>query len=724
MPRAKKNSPKQANGYSIIHAWLGSKGLRAFPFQVQTWEAHCAGKSGLVNAPTGFGKTFAVFLAVMVDWINRHPDDYLKLKNNGLQLLWITPLRALAKDISRAMTIALEELHIPWRVGVRNGDTSLGDRQKQQRSAPEILLITPESLHLLIGAKNHEETFKTLTCIAIDEWHELLGTKRGVQVELGIAHLKTLRNSDCGLRNGVAVNKEEFKEDLIPLNASNKGNPESEIRKPELQNGVAVNREGFKEDLIPLNASNKGNPESEIRNPELQNGVAVNREGFKEELIPLNASNKGNPESEIRNPESIDPECLRIWSISATIGNLAEAAQVALGDWEAPVIIRAHLEKKIAINTILPDTVERFPWAGHLGIKMIHHVLPVIYNSRTTLLFTNVRSAAEMWYQALLAAAPDLAGAMALHHSAIDGELRTWVEEQLHEGTLKVVVCTASLDLGVDFRPVDTVIQVGSPKGVARFLQRAGRSGHQPDAVSNIWFVPTHSLEIIEAIALQQAYEKGLVESRNPVLMAWDVLIQYLVTRAVGDGFKSIELYAEVLSTHSYADVTWDEWEWLLAFITKGGNTLTGYEEYHKVVLGEDGVYRVPNKRIAMRHRMNIGTIVGDALMRVKFLGGGFVGTIEENFISRLKPGDAFILAGRRLELVGVKDMDAMVKKSTAKNAQVPAWNIDAEWMAGASGARQTTGTCSSLPAERPCRIRSRHKSCRLHAPSYILCFS
>lgn len=600
---SKKTAPSQpSDGYAVIHAWLGSKGLRAFPFQVETWEAHAAGKSGLVNAPTGFGKTFAVFLAVMVDWINRYPTDYLKKKNNGLQLLWVTPLRALAKDISRAMTIALEELNIPWRVGVRNGDTSLSDRAKQQRAAPEILLITPESLHLLIGSKSHGEVFRSLTCIAIDEWHELLGTKRGVQVELALAHLKIIKNGEMATEHLEEANK--VTDNIVDTEGSGKSKGAGQHSQPPIPNSR-----------------------------------------------------------------------LRIWSISATIGNLGEAAQVALGDWENPTIIRAHLEKKIAINTILPETVERFPWAGHLGIKMIHHVLPVIYNSRTTLLFTNVRSAAEMWYQALLAAAPDLAGAMALHHSAIDGELRSWVEEQLHEGTLKVVVCTASLDLGVDFRPVDTVIQVGSPKGVARFLQRAGRSGHQPDAISNIWFVPTHSLEIIEAIALQQAYERGLVESRNPVMMAWDVLIQYMVTRAVGDGFRSIPLYEEVLSTHSFADVTWDEWEWLLAFITKGGSTLTGYDEYHKVVLGEDEVYRVPNKRIAMRHRMNIGTIVGDALMRVKFLGGGFVGTIEENFISRLKPGDAFILAGRRLELVGVKDMDALVKKSNAKNAQVPAWN-------------------------------------------------
>ncbi len=567
MAKARK---KVADGQGIITHWLKTKGLKPFLFQEEAWLAYGKGESGLVNAPTGFGKTFSIFLAAVIAWIDQHPENYKKKTGNGLQLLWITPLRALAKDIHRAMEMALAELDIPWRVGVRNGDTPTAERSKQAKNAPEILLITPESLHLLLATKGHEQIFESLQGIAVDEWHELLGTKRGVQVELALSHLKKIRSQ----KSDVGTNPGE----------------------------------------------------------------------------------------------------LRIWAISATIGNLEEACQVILGDWLGGRIIRARLNKEIVIRTLLPDTVERFPWAGHLGLNMVGDVLPVIHRSRTTLLFTNVRSQAERWYQALLAADPDLAGVIALHHSAIDGETRAWVEDQLHEGLLKVVVCTASLDLGVDFRPVDTVIQIGSPKGVARFMQRAGRSGHEPGAVSNVWFVPTHSLEIIESLALQKAYEVGLVENRQPVMMAWDVLVQYMVTRAIGGGFQSDVLYAEVISTHSFADVTWDEWEWLLQFITQGGSTLQGYNEYHKVVHGEDGLYRVTSRQVALRHRMNIGTIVGDALMRVKFMSGGFIGTIEENFISRLKPGDAFILAGRRLELVTIKDMDALVRKSTAKNAIVPSW--------------------------------------------------
>jgi len=563
---AKRVKSKPLNGFEVIHGWLKRKGLKAFEFQEETWQLYAEGLSGIVNAPTGFGKTYSVFLAVLIDWINRNP-DYLQKKNNGLQLLWVTPLRALAKDIARAMIIALEELNIPWQVAVRNGDTPIADRQKQKKNMPEIFIITPESLHLLIANKDHKALFKNLTCIAVDEWHELLGSKRGVQVELALSYIKTL-------------------------------SVYSDARQDNL---------------------------------------------------------------------------LRIWGISATIGNLQEAMQVLLGADESGVIVTAKLQKKIALHTILPETVERFPWAGHMGMKMIQHVLPVIHNSRTTLFFTNVRSAAELWYQALLEADPSLAGVIALHHSAIDAELRTWVEEQLHAGTLKVVVCTASLDLGVDFRPVDTVIQVGSPKGVARFIQRAGRSGHEPHAVSNIYFVPTHSLEIVEGAALKTAYERQYVEDRVPVTRAYDVLIQYMVTQAVGDGFKSDELYKQVITTNCFADLAPEEWEWMLSFIIQGGTTLSNYDEYHKVVKIDD-TYKVTSRRVALRHRLHMGTIVGDNLLRVRFMGGGFVGTIEEYFISKLKPGDSFILGGKKVELVMIKDMDVLVRKSNAKNAMVPSW--------------------------------------------------
>jgi ATP-dependent Lhr-like helicase len=352
---------------------------------------------------------------------------------------------------------------------------------------------------------------------------------------------------------------------------------------------------------------------------------------------------------------------------------MLSANSLPTGVGRGGAIVRANLKKRIEIESIIPDEIEKYPWAGHLGIKLAEKVLPIIYGSTTTLIFINTRGMSEQWYQALLNIAPDLAGAIALHHGSIEGELRIWVEEALHEGKLKAVVATASLDLGVDFRPVETVIQVGSPKGVARFLQRAGRSGHSPDAVSKIYFLPTHSLELVEAAALKGAIEENFIESREPLLLCYDVLVQYLCTLAVSDGFVPDEIYNEVKSTYCFQELSQEEWEEMLYFITSGGTALQQYDEFKKVEI-ENGIYKIKSRRVAMRHRMHIGTIVSDAMLKVKFMTGGYVGMIEEGFISRLEPGDAFTLAGRQLELVMIKDMTVLVKKSNVKRSLVPSW--------------------------------------------------
>jgi len=338
-------------------------------------------------------------------------------------------------------------------------------------------------------------------------------------------------------------------------------------------------------------------------------------------------------------------------------------------------IVKAKIDKPIDVESILPDEIEKYPWAGHLGLKLIHKVIPILEKSKTTLIFINTRGMSETWYQSLLTASPDLAGAIALHHGSIDMALRNWVEDALHEGKLKAVVCTASLDLGVDFRPVETVIQVGSPKGVARFLQRAGRSGHQPGQVSKIYFLPTHSLELVEAAALKSAMEAGLIESREPMLLCYDVLIQYLGTLAISEGFRPADIFRELKSTYCYREMTEEEWREILHFITQGGAALQQYDEFRKVEIMEDGLYRINSRRVAMRHRLHIGTIVSDAMLKVKFTSGGYVGVIEEYFISRLEPGDVFTLAGRNLEFVMIKDMTALVRKSNAKKSRVPSWN-------------------------------------------------
>lgn len=552
----------------IIPDWLHQKGWTAFPFQTSAWNHILAHKSGLVNAPTGCGKTYSVFIGAIIKFIHAHPADWQSRKKNGLRLLWVTPLRALAKDIGRAMEEAIKELGMEWRVGIRNGDSTTAEKQKQKTAPPEILLITPESLHLLLSGKDHEKVFENLDLIAVDEWHELLGSKRGVQMELAISRI-------------IHCNKTK-------------------------------------------------------------------------------------------------PPC--VWGISATIGNLEEAKDVLLSPVlmndssnENGIIITADLPKHIEVIPVFPAEIEKYPWAGHLGIKLAHEVIPIVEKSRSTLIFINTRGMSEIWYQTLLDIAPDLAGTIALHHGSIDRELRLWVEDALHAGKLKAVVCTASLDLGVDFRPVETVIQVGSPKGIARFLQRAGRSGHAPGETSKIYFLPTHSLELLEAAALKEALKEKKVESKQPLTGCYDVLIQYLCTLSAGDGFEIKKTFKEISSCFCFREIMEEEWMQAIQFITTGGNALQQYDEFQKLSL-EDGLYKMNGRKNAMRHRMHIGTIVSDAMMKVKWITGGYIGVIEEWFISKLAPGDVFTLAGRTLELVSIRDMTVQVRKSSSKKSIVPSW--------------------------------------------------
>jgi ATP-dependent helicase Lhr and Lhr-like helicase len=541
--------------------WFEGRGWTPFAFQLEAWKEYLSGRSGLVNAPTGSGKTYSLMMPVILEFIRTHP-NYKKQKNNGLQAIWITPIRALSKEIELSANRLVDELELPWKVGVRSGDTSVKERARQKDKPPEILITTPESLHLLLAQKNYAEFFKELKAVVADEWHELMGSKRGVQVELALSRLKT--------------------------------------------------------------------------------------------IVPA----------------------LKVWGISATIGNMDEAVHALLGSYyhsKPYSIVKADIEKKVEIISVMPESVEKMPWAGHLGIHLLEKVIEIVKGSKTTLIFTNTRSFAEIWYQKMLDKAPDLSGIIAMHHGSISQQIRGWVEDQLHQGNLKAVVCTSSLDLGVDFRPVETVIQIGGPKGVARFLQRAGRSGHQPGAISRIYFVPTHSLELMEAAALREAISRKIVEDRLPYVRSFDVLMQYLITLAVSDGFKPEEILPEIQGTFSFESISEDEWTWLLSFITTGGDSLQAYNEYRKVVI-QNGIYKVENRAIAMKHRLSVGTIVGDSSLFVRFVTGKYLGTIEENFISRLNPGDVFWFAGKNLELVRIKDMEVHVRKTTRKSGAVPSW--------------------------------------------------
>ncbi|MGX1639911.1 ligase-associated DNA damage response DEXH box helicase [Sphingobacterium sp. NPDC055431] len=542
----------------FAEVWFFNQGWKAHAFQEQCWKAISNGESGILNAPTGYGKTFAIWFGIIAQYYAKMANPKASKKKH-LHTLWITPLRALSKEIHKATNQVSTDLDLDYQIEFRTGDTSTSIRQKQRKNPPQALITTPESVHLILATKGGQEYFKNLEFIVVDEWHELLGSKRGVLIELALSRLKAI------------------------------------------------------------------------------------------------------------NPN------LKIWGISATIGNLEEAKDILLGPGTLGTLIKADIHKKMDIQTVFPDNLEKFPWAGHLGIKLLDKVVDIINNYQTTLIFTNTRSQAEIWYQQIITYYPEFAGLLAIHHGSLSDEVRNWVEESLHEGKLKAVVCTSSLDLGVDFRPVDCVVQVGSPKGIARFLQRAGRSGHRPDATSIIYYVPTNSLEIIEGDSLKFAVKEKIVESRIPYLRSFDVLIQYLMTLAVGDGFYADEILQEVAQTHCFESITQEEFDQCMSLLIHGGSTLQAYDDFHRLVL-EEGVYKVTSRKLAMRHRLSIGAIVSDLMMRVKFLSGKYLGSIEESFISKLNIGDFFWFSGRQLELVQIIANDAIVKASEKKKGVVPSW--------------------------------------------------
>lgn len=563
------------DGSQPIVDWFHKKNWQVFDFQKEAWQRYLDGYSGLIHASTGTGKTYAIWPAALIEWM-QHGDltDMIVSKKDKrghlpLTVLWLTPLRALANDIATSLEHPVRELDLPFTVETRTGDTSSSRRAKQKDNLPSALITTPESLSILLSYENSAEKFKHLKLVVVDEWHELIGNKRGVQVELALARLRRLA--------------------------------------PEM----------------------------------------------------------------------------RVWGLSATIGNLEQSLDCLLGA-QAPsraskaikaksCLVQAKLNKEVVAQSVLPPRLDNLPWTGHTGLPMVEEVIKLIDGGRTSIVFTNVRSQTEQWYQRIIEAREDFCGVAALHHGSLDAEVRRWVELALKEERLKFVVSTSSLDLGVDFSPVDRVMQIGSPKGVARAMQRAGRSGHSPGLVSKLYLVPSHALELVEMAAARIAIAKGNVESRYPLNNSIDVLCQHVVTVALGTGFKPDELYDEVLETHCFRNLTEADWNWILNFVGTGGVALKAYPEYQRI-RQEDGRYIISDKSLALKHRLSIGTIVSDQAMEVCFTSGERIGQVEESFISRLKKGDRFIFAGRYLELVDVRGMKARVRISPIKSGIIPRW--------------------------------------------------
>jgi len=536
---------------AALRSWFSARGWTPFPFQEETWQAYAAGANGLVHVPTGAGKTYAAYLAPLAETIDHPPD--------GIAIVYVTPLRALARDVEQALRAPVEALEARLRVEGRTGDTTGALRQRQRARLPHVLVTTPESLSVLLSYDDAASAFATLRTVIVDEWHELISTKRGTQVELALARLRRMAPG------------------------------------------------------------------------------------------------------------------LRTWALSATLRDPALAAQCAVGAGRPFTLVQAALPREVVLTSLVPSRIERFPWAGRLGLAMLERVLDLLSDGKSTLLFTNTRSQAERWFQAIVDARPEWSDRVALHHGSIDRDERARVEAGLKSGALRAVVATSSLDLGVDFSPVDRVLQIGSPKGIARLMQRAGRSAHRPGEAARIYGVPTHALELVEFAAAREALAERRIEARDPLEEPLDVLVQHLVTCAAGGGFDADALFDEVRESWAYRALPRPAFDWVLAMVEHGGATLSAYDQHHRVSR-EDGRYRVANARIARFHRLGIGTITTDATMEIRFVRGARVGTIEEDFIARLRPGDRFVFAGRSLEFVRVRELVAYVRKSPVVPSLTPIW--------------------------------------------------
>ncbi|MGJ3252109.1 MAG: ligase-associated DNA damage response DEXH box helicase [Elainellaceae cyanobacterium] len=531
--------------------WFKTQGWQPLPFQMEAWQAYLAAKSGIIQVPTGSGKTYAAVMGAIAEML-AHP-------RQGLQLLYITPLRALSRDIEQSICRPINEMGWDLRVESRTGDTSSSRKSRQLKNMPQILITTPESLSVMLSYKDAQSRFGSVRMVILDEWHELLSSKRGTQAELCVSHLRGIQ--------------------------------------PQMQT----------------------------------------------------------------------------WAVSATLGNLTEAAQAAVGLDTDPVIIRSNLKRETVIRSILPQSIDTFPWAGHLGLRMFQDLIDALDIEKSTLIFTNTRAQSERWFQALQFAVPDYGDRIALHHGSIDVKEREAIEAGVKAGAIKWVVCTSSLDLGVDFQPVERVVQIGSAKNLARLLQRAGRSAHIPEGTSEVLFLPTNALELLEISAFRNGLDAGDIETRPPLNKPYDVLVQHLVTLACGDGFSPDDVFASVRKTVAYEELTDEEFNWILEFITTGGRCLSAYPRYQKIV-SDDGIYRISDSKLAKMHRMGIGTITSNRAVRIVYTNRREIGTVEESFVSKLKKGDVFFFAGRQLEFFMIKDMVAYVKGTTRKSTVTPTW--------------------------------------------------
>lgn len=548
--------------------WFAARGWAPRPHQLELLEKSLAGRSSLLIAPTGGGKTLAGFLPSLVELAARGPRG--PGMAGGTHTLYISPLKALAVDIARNLEAPIAEMGLPIKVETRTGDTPAGKRQRQKTSPPDILLTTPEQLALLLAYKDAERFFRSLRCVILDELHALVTSKRGDLLALDLARLET----------------------IVP----------------------GVRR-------IGLSAT--------VQTPD----------DLRRYLVPQ--------------------------------GEEEQLADLVLG--------KAGVPPKV---TVLASDAH-IPWSGHSA----RHAVPEVYNAiqaaNLTLVFVNTRSQAEIIFQELWKL-NDENLPIALHHGSLAKEQRRKVEAAMALGKLKAVVCTSTLDLGIDWGEVDLVIHVGAPKGASRLLQRIGRANHRMDEPSRALLVPSNRFEVMECTAAKVAAEHNILDGAPPRMGALDVLAQHVLGVACAGSFNLVQLYDEVRRAAPYQDLEYEDFEAVVDFVATGGYALRTYDRFRRIVKTSEGTYRVANPAVAQRYRMNVGTIVESPLVKVRLVrpgrgknarGGRMLGEVEEWIIDQLAQGDTFLFAGEVLRFEGLHETEAFVSRTSDENPMIPSFN-------------------------------------------------
>ncbi len=578
----------------IFARWFASRGWAPRAHQLELLAKARAGRSTLLIAPTGGGKTLAGFLPSLVELsgasiplprrssgeeqIERPRGKLFSTgrdvrRDGGLHTLYISPLKALAVDIARNLEAPVAEMQLPVRIETRTGDTPVSKRQRQRRDPPEILLTTPEQLALLLASADAPYLFGSLNRVILDELHALVVSKRGDLLSLGLARLFRLAP------------------DLTSIGLS------ATVAEPE----------------------------------ELARFLVPQRSG-------------------------------------------------AAGAARADLIIAAG---GAAPHVTMLDTRERLPWAGHSARHALDEIYQLIAAHRTTLVFVNTRSQAEAIFQQLWHINDDNL-AIALHHGSLDVAQRRKVETAMAAGRLRAVVCTSSLDLGVDWGDVDLVINVGAPKGASRLLQRIGRANHRMDEPSKGVLVPANRFEVLECRAALDAVAENAQDTPPLRVGALDVLAQHVLGCACGEPFRSDELYDEVTTAAPYAALTRPDFAAVVDFVATGGYALKAYDRFARIREGKDGRWRIANPNVAQRYRLNVGTIVEADMLKVRLVrsraskviprGGRLLGEVEEYFVETMVPGDTFVFSGEILKYEALVEDEVYVSRATSEDPKVPAY--------------------------------------------------